>query len=218
MKRIILAIGLLFFTITSLYAQANLKIELVSFPDTVIEYMPNTASIKIKNVSLDPYNGPLVIYMAELIGFFPTDIHNEVLVNIPATDSIIFNIGNIIFFNPFFKYGNNIVVVWPQGIGCDNDSLQVNVFMKNFTGIPIGLSGKNQVSVTPNPFADKFTLHIPEFYFTQNDIILRDALGRDIPITLSGNEVHVPENSAGLLLLEVRMPDGNKIMKKLMRH
>lgn len=217
MKNSILSTCLFLLVQSGVFAQANLKIELVSFPDTVIEYMPNTATIKVKNIGLTAYNGPLVVYMAEVIDFFPTDIHNEISVSIPATDSITFNIGNIIFFNPFFKYGNNIVVVWPQGIGCDNDSLQVNVFMKNFVGIPYNQAGAYYISATPNPFADSFLLKANGIDFIQQDLTLRDALGRKIPFHLQGNQVFVEGSEKGLYLLEIKLPDGSLTYKKLLR-
>lgn len=128
-------------------------------PDTAYQSQPYSYSIIVSNGTNTAVNSTMEIV-------FRIDSLETVVVSNPVTslnpgDTVSFNISQYFFSQPFYKAGNNIVVVWPRltgGLSLPADTFYAAVyFVPNSTLAPES-PNSSWISLFPNPATDRIHL------------------------------------------------------------
>lgn len=135
-------------------------------------------------------------------------------------DTINIPVNNYQFSSPFYKTGNNIVVVWPRVgniISTTNDSLFLDVYFEPLTSVNM-LSVQNEIfSVFPNPVSDKITINLEIGKFIEYVRILND-LGQEIRLLKTvGKQVDVRFLTEGFYFIEIKERNGTITRKKFLK-
>lgn len=128
-------------------------------PDTAYQSQTYSYSIKVSNGTNTVVNSTLEIV-------FRIDSLETVVVSNPATslnpgDTISFNISQYFFSQPFYKAGNNIVVVWPRltgGMSLPADTFYAAVYFVPNSGLAPDHSNSSWINLFPNPATDRIHL------------------------------------------------------------
>jgi hypothetical protein len=190
-----------------------LHIDTVSVPTYVYENSPVSLVFSVKNTGIAPYNGTIVIYMEELSYNFPKDIYAGSHV-IGINDSVIINANDVEFQSLYFQYGNNIVVVWPKGMGVSNDSLYFNMYMDY--NLAVTNYEAYEFNIYPNPFSDKIKVEWNNPKNSIEQVRIYNLYGTLLKNCNMREEfIYLSELNSGIYLMELQLNDGSTITKKL---
>lgn len=125
-------------------------------PDTAYQSQPYSYSIIVSNGTNTAINSTMEIV-------FRVDSLETVVVSNPATslnpgDTISFTISQYFFSQPFYKAGNNIVVVWPRltgGMSLPADTFYAAVYFVPNSGLAPDDANSSWINLFPNPAADR---------------------------------------------------------------
>lgn len=134
-------------------------------PDTAYQSQPYSYSIIVSNGTNTAVNSTMEVV-------FRVDSLETVVVSNPVTslnpgDSLTFNISQYFFSQPFYKAGNNIVVVWPRltgGASLPADTFYAAVYFVPNSGLAPDDANSSWINLFPNPTSDRihFSIDINE--------------------------------------------------------
>lgn len=192
-----------------------LHIEDISVPSYVYENTPVSMTFKIKNTGFSTYNGTMVVYMAEQFFDFPKDIYVDNIYLNP-NDSIFINPNDVTFQNFFFQYGNNIVVVWPKGIGVQNDSVTFPLYMDY--NLMIEESNQASLLIYPNPVINEINILNLNNNKTIEYVRIFDSIGKNIYFFENVNQsIDLSGLKQGLHFIEITFNTGEVLLNKIQK-
>ncbi|MFN4234349.1 MAG: T9SS type A sorting domain-containing protein [Bacteroidia bacterium] len=218
LKNILNRFALISVFVIALFNVSNaqfLHIEDISVPFYVNENSPVSMTFKIKNTGFNSYNGTMIVYMAELSLDFPKDIYST-QISLNPNDSIFINPNDVTFQNFFFQYGNNIVVVWPKGIGVQNDSVTFQLYMD----YSLMIEENNQASILiyPNPVVNELNILNLNNHKAIEHVRIFDTIGKNILCFKNVNHsIDLSGLKQGLHFIEITFNTGEVLINKIQK-
>lgn len=222
-KTILLLTGTILFTLFSIQTKAQFSgtfsiQAVVGLPDTVSTNATYSFGFRVANVGNTIYSGTIDFdFLVDSIN--PGSLQSFGVWQVGGFapgDSVIIPVSNYAFSLNTFNLGDNVVVVWPRGLGNSNalDSLTFHVYVTNLSGINENEKRNSDLRIFPNPSKD-----IINFTSEKNmidEVRIYDVSGRLALESKSHLNIFTAQLTEGVYIAEVKFSDGIIIRRKIM--
>lgn len=206
---------------------AHLRIvALYNFPDTAYEGVAYPIQVKIQNVGIAPFQGPLQIIIhtdsATQVLYFSQNPNFVLFPNDTAILAANSGVMGYVFTSAMYRTGNDVVVVWPYStqMAVQIDTLYTAVY---FVPLSSGIANETEVGgagfmVYPNPFTDRIHL-IPANGMLVEQVRISDLFGKEVYRRTFNGDDDLPLEMLrpGIYILEITTSGNNKTIVKIVK-
>lgn len=205
---------------------AHLRIvALYNFPDTAYEGVAYPIQVKIQNVGIAPFQGPLQIIIhtdsATQVLYFSQNPNFVLFPNDTAVLSANSGALGYVFTSAMYRTGNDVVVVWPYSTQM---AVQVDTLYTAVYFVPLsGIAGETEVhsaglTVYPNPFTDRIHF-IPGAGMQVEQVRITDLFGKEVYRRAFKGENDLPLEMLrpGIYILEITTSGNSKTIVKIVK-
>lgn len=222
MKKLFLVALLSFFIGGNSYSQSLSiadTLTALSIPDTV-NYGSNTSYSVIVEYFGGVFNGTayLVAGVDSSGGLQSIDTVASQVVSFTGNDSIFFNVPDTFDNINGYRFGGNVVVIWPVAIGLNTlDTFRTDVFVIQSVGINDFQHLYDLISIYPNPAKNYICLEKSEQNIDVKRVRIYNLKGQLIYDEKFRSKINISQLSKGLYFLKLESDEGEVLNYKLIK-